>query len=1476
MASPPIILRFRKSEIELADLTDRIPSGSLNYATGPIPANYIDINILSGAADDAIDYFAGKGYTLSATFATGASPSLDFIAADALPPVAAIRGVTGPSFQIGIIDDGQVLVRIGTSIVGTNSAGSQGSPGSPGPTGATGPQGSPGSPGPTGPQGSLGSPGPTGPQGSPGSPGVTGPTGPQGSPGSPGPTGPLGPTGVTGPQGSPGSPGPTGPQGSPGSPGPTGAPGPTGVTGATGPQGSPGATGPQGSLGSPGPTGPAGSTGVTGATGPQGSPGSPGPTGPAGPTGATGPQGSLGSPGPTGPQGSPGATGPAGPTGPTGPGGSPGSTGPQGSPGSPGPQGSPGGVSVITPRSSATQATSDGVVITPSGVVAGDVLVAFLSTYQNGANMTTIPPGWVQQFRTVHPSGGDDNITSWIFTYVCGATTPATHTFVAVFSVLGAICMAYTGVNNGDPWNSNATSNDGFDTNPTGLSFVANAGEMLVWAWIGDGQVLTVEPSGLTARVNGTTAISPVSMGAGVGHWGFYDKLLSIYGNTGNSASTTGSADDWIVFMGSLKPGAAGPAGPQGSPGSPGPTGIQGPTGPIGSTGPIGPVATAVSVAVGTVVFSGSKGATGVGFTSIPSSFLLLSTVTDSNIISWFNGQLGTQSGIGSGSNTGSSYELRLVTDGIAGPILKQNIPTFQWNELVSLQHSVFRPSGAHTLYVEWRRTQGGYAGFMQAGSLIGISPVGAVGPTGPQGAVGGNAGRSFYPENSVNSDLSGDTAVTATYKVADALPSTNVESDLVITCPTQNAYVFGQGYATASGQPNVTLLPAGTALRFIYAKIDGGSGQILTQLLRYNNSGNEATTGAQTNISFVNGAPATIHRTSGSFLTDGFTNGVLFTVSGAANAGNNKSFTVQTVTATDLTLILADTVVPEAAGNSITIVTKEKLLRSGSTPEFSDTSFALQEVTYSDGNSYAFAPTDRIIFKWWAQKTTAGGTQIITIATEGTTFASYIQTTISAGAVGPTGATGPQGSPGSPGPTGLAGATGVTGSTGPQGAVGPIGPVGSAPAMPVGTVVFSGVGGATGLGFTSVPSSFLRLSTITDSNILSWFHGQLGTQSGIGSGSATGSSYELRLVTDGVAGPILKQDIPTFPWNELVSLQHSVFRPSGSHTLYIEWRRAQGGMVGFMQAGSLIGVVPIGLQGPTGPQGSPGSPGPTGVQGSPGSPGPTGPKGSPGSPGSPGPTGIQGITGPTGPIGPVATAVSIPVGTVVFSGVGGATGLGFTSVPSSFLQLSTITDSNIISWFSGQLGTQSGIGSGSNTGSSYELRLVTDGIAGPILKQNIPTFQWNELVSLQHSVFRPSGVHTLYLEWRRAQGGYAGFMQGGSIVGLAPVGPQGPTGAAGPQGVRVLGTGLQTVAAFSSAKVGPFTLLAGETPTISVFIENIDAGSRSGESALGVGDCWWTYINDGDGAGAFKVFMENDAGASRDFRYRVLAWSLT
>lgn len=72
--------------------------------------------------------------------------------------------------------------------------------------------------------------------------------------------------------------------------------------------------------------------------------------------------------------------------------------------------------------------------------------------------------------------------------------------------------------------------------------------------------------------------------------------------------------------------------------------------------------------------------------------------------------------------------------------------------------------------------------------------------------------------------------------------------------------------------------------------------------------------------IAFVNSNPDTITDAGNGFIAAGFYAGQRITVSGAANPGNNNTFTIRSVTAGTITLIATDALTAEAAGAVITI----------------------------------------------------------------------------------------------------------------------------------------------------------------------------------------------------------------------------------------------------------------------------------------------------------------------------------------------------------------------------------------------------------------------------------------------------------------------------------------------------------------------------------------------------------------------------
>lgn len=216
----------------------------------------------------------------------------------------------------------------------------------------------------------------------------------------------------------------------------------------------------------------------------------------------------------------------------------------------------------ITEVGTATQSTSDQTAITPTGVVSGDVLVAQVAGYNwDGAPMY-VPVGWTTIQLVHHTSGGDDNITSGTYYYVCGSSTPSTFTWTYPFGTACVITTAWRGVDNATPIDT-SSQNDGFSAAPTGASVTTASGNMLLWLWMGDCTFLSANPSGWTIDVDGLTAraLSPL---ASCGSYGAYHELAP-GGATGSIGSTATGADDWVVQVIALKAAGGGAVGAQAS-----------------------------------------------------------------------------------------------------------------------------------------------------------------------------------------------------------------------------------------------------------------------------------------------------------------------------------------------------------------------------------------------------------------------------------------------------------------------------------------------------------------------------------------------------------------------------------------------------------------------------------------------------------------------------------------------------------------------------------------------------------------------------------------------------------------------------------------------------------------------------------------------------------------------------------------------
>jgi hypothetical protein len=170
--------------------------------------------------------------------------------------------------------------------------------------------------------------------------------------------------------------------------------------------------------------------------------------------------------------------------------------------------------------------------------------------------------------------------------------------------------------------------------------------------------------------------------------------------------------------------------------------------------------------------------------------------------------------------------------------------------------------------------------------------------------------------------------ATGATVYDAPITLSDSGSGDVDISPNSGNTDVFGQLTATITGTSpgtvTVTANWAGTQASRDYTVSSSGTGfEIILPSDDPFSTFTQATgavvwTGDNTTIAFVNGNPATITRTAGSFTVDGFLADDQIMVGGSTD--NDGVYTVDTVAAGTLTLIAADTLTPEAAGDRVNI----------------------------------------------------------------------------------------------------------------------------------------------------------------------------------------------------------------------------------------------------------------------------------------------------------------------------------------------------------------------------------------------------------------------------------------------------------------------------------------------------------------------------------------------------------------------------
>lgn len=174
---------------------------------------------------------------------------------------------------------------------------------------------------------------------------------------------------------------------------------------------------------------------------------------------------------------------------------------------------------------------------------------------------------------------------------------------------------------------------------------------------------------------------------------------------------------------------------------------------------------------------------------------------------------------------------------------------------------------------------------------------------------------------NAVLADVDGVTGTLdsagATFQVDDALGSRIVEVGDMVT--------ITAGDATVIGTYKVTIVNSATQLTLntsdqIFAGETSQTYIVRQPGMHLQKKSVTATQVAQSDISFQVAGPDTITRGTGDWVADGYVHGMSITVVGAANAGNNTTFIIDSVATTILTLIAAEGVTAEGTGASITI----------------------------------------------------------------------------------------------------------------------------------------------------------------------------------------------------------------------------------------------------------------------------------------------------------------------------------------------------------------------------------------------------------------------------------------------------------------------------------------------------------------------------------------------------------------------------
>jgi hypothetical protein len=277
---------------------------------------------------------------------------------------------------------------------------------------------------------------------------------------------------------------------------------------------------------------------------------------------------------------------------------------------------------------------------------------------------------------------------------------------------------------------------------------------------------------------------------------------------------------------------------------------------------------------------------------------------------------------------TGSSAAPTIVGSSQAAYVYNFYISLYRLASLASrvrLRLYAISTNGSHDIVIEMRDNTQSFVTTTIAANLIGnTGPQGDTGPTGPAGINGEVAGRAFYFDPLVASDIANCSTVLTS-------PSVNAETTLPVTVTHTSGNVLIASFATQPGQPNVSVLPSGTNYRQFFA-----------------------TTGAANEVAQL----------------------VLETWKCSFDGSN------------------------------------QVLLRSTVTISFSNLQQAITQMTVQP-TSFPLLLTDRLIYRLYATRVSGPSSFTVTTYFDGTTRASFIKTTISAGSAGSTGPTGPTGARG-------------------------------------------------------------------------------------------------------------------------------------------------------------------------------------------------------------------------------------------------------------------------------------------------------------------------------------------------------------------------------------------------------------------------------------------------------------------------------